>query len=385
VGKLARAIEIIRQNYVDPDKISYEHLINSALEGMLSDLDPHCQYLYPKAFEQMQREQTNTYDGVGITIAPKERILAIVSVREDGPAAISGVLPGDRIIQIGDIMAKDVGLSEAIRLLRGAPGEVLRLTLSRPSTNEIKEFEIVRQVIQKDTVKDPMLLHHKLAGDHKIGYVRLLQFNEPSAGELATALNKLEDQGMEAFIFDLRNNPGGLLRSAIEILGEFVPTDTLVLTTRGRVDSQTPPPFRTPGRKERERDYPMAVLVNHASASASEIVSGALQDLRRAVIVGETTFGKGSVQTVIPLDGGAAMRLTTAKYYTPSERTIHENGVTPNIISTLTPSQEAKLMKWYRANSLNDAKPEDLADVGDRQLERAVDVLKGLMAYRHDR
>jgi carboxyl-terminal processing protease len=385
IERLARAIEIIRQTYVDVDKVSYERLINSALQGMLGDLDPHCQYIHPQVFEQFQREQSNTYDGVGISIAIKSGDLTIVSVREDGPAATAGVLPGDIVIKIGDDLAEDLGLTEVVMRLEGAPGEPLALTLRRPATKEVLEVTMVRQVIQLDTVKDAMLLPAEIAGDGlKIGYLRLVQFNEPTAAELEDALDALEAQGMEALVFDLRNNPGGLLNSAIEVLGLFLPPDTLVLTTEGRAEGGTRATYRTPERQRRPREYPVSVLVNHASASAAEVVSGALQDLKRAVVVGETTFGKGSVQSIIPAGGedGAALRLTTAKYFTPSHRTIHEHGVTPNIIATLTPAEEKALFTWWRDNSLNDAKAKDLAGLGDRQLQRAADVLKGLAAYR---
>ncbi len=380
---LARAIEIIRQSYVDSEKVSYDALIANALEGMLSGLDPHCQYMHPEVMAQFERSQSSTYDGVGITIAPKPGALSIVSVREDGPAAIAGVLPGDLILQIGDQLTENLSVAEAVNLLRGNPGEPLALTLRSPATGEIREVEMLRQIIQMETIKDALILPTEIAGDRlKIGYVRLLQFNEPTADQLAEALDGLEREGMEALVLDLRNNPGGLLNSAIDILGEFLPADTLVLTTEGRVASQDDPPYRTPERRREHRKYPLAILVNHSSASASEVVSGALQDLKRAVIVGETTFGKGSVQSIIPMEQGAAMRLTIAKYYTPSHRTIHENGVVPNIVATLTPEEETKLMKWYRDNALNDAKAKDLVGVNDHQLQRAADVLKGLAAYR---
>ena len=382
VQKLMQVIEMVRQNYVDEDKITYDKLVNSALEGMLASLDPHSQFMHPQLYEQMKKSGGNSYDGVDITIALKKDSLTIVSVREDGPAARAGILPGDHIIQIGEILADKIGIVEAIKLLRGRPGEKLKLTIRRPSTQELKAVEMVREVIRQETVKDGVLLSEDMTGDDKIGYVRLLQFNQPSAEELRRALDKLEDAGMEALIFDLRNNPGGLLSTAIEVCGEFLPPDTLVVTTEGRVDSQNPPPFRTGERQERERNYPMVVLVNHSSASASEIVSGALQDLKRAVVVGETTFGKGSVQTIVPIGDGAAVRMTTAKYYTPSKKTIHETGVHPNIVATLTPAEEKRIFQFWRDNSLKkSADPEDLAKLGDRQLERAVVALKGVLVY----
>ncbi|MGI9241227.1 MAG: S41 family peptidase, partial [Verrucomicrobiales bacterium] len=210
------------------------------------------------------------------------------------------------------------------------------------------------------------------------------QFNRPTARELADALDELEDRGMEAFVLDLRNNPGGLLSSAIDVCGEFLPPDTTVLTTRGRVDSQNPPPYRTPDTQRRTRTYPVAILINQTSASGAEVVAGALKDLKRAVIVGETSFGKGSVQSIIPMghDTGAAMRLTTAKYYTPSQEVIHEKGVTPNIEITLTPAEERGLARWRNRANLGEDDQVELQHFRDRQLERAVDAMKGALVYQ---
>lgn len=379
-----RVLELVRQSYVDPSKTSYESLINSALEGMLKDLDPHCQFLTPKVYEQLQRDTSSTYEGVGITISPKNDLLTIVAVREDGPAARAGVLPGDEILKINGILTKDVGLTEAVNLLRGKPGEKLKLTLNRSATKQILELEMVREVLKQNTLVDVRLLDAKLADPYKIGYARLLQFNEPSAGELARALNELEQQGMQAFIFDLRNNPGGLLDSAIDIIGEFVPAGTIVLTTEGRPGSGEVRPYRVRAdSKQKDRDYPVVVLVNVSSASGSEVVAGALQDLKRAIVVGDTSFGKGSVQSVIPLPGtnGKALRMTTAKYYTPSHRTIHENGVVPNISAPLTPQEEVQLNRWFQRDTLPEEERKKVATFVDRQLIRAVDAIKGALVY----
>jgi carboxyl-terminal processing protease len=258
----------------------------------------------------------------------------------------------------------------------------LKITIQRPATREVKEFEMVRQVMSTVTVKDALLLDGSLAGDSKIGYVRLLQFTQPTANELALALDRLEDQGLQALVLDLRNNPGGLINSAVEVAGEFLPPGTTVVTTEGRNGQPKGPPFKTPDRKRRKREYPLAVLVNHASASGAELVAGALQDLHRAVIVGETTFGKGSVQSVIPIDGGAAVRLTTAKYFTPSHRTIHENGVKPNIVSALTPDEERSVMEFWRRGESVTGDARALAKLGDRQLERAATTLRGVLVFR---
>ncbi len=380
----SQAMQMIRQNYVDEHKVTYQRLIESALEGMFSSLDPHSQYMHKRVFEQMNKKQKNTYDGVGISVSFKDGTLKIVSVREDGPAAREGVLPGDEVIKIGDELTKKLGLQEAMNLLSGKPGQTLKLVIRRPATRETLEVEMVREVIKQSTVKDVMMVDENLAGDLKIGYCRLLQFNQPSAQELADALDKLEDEGMQAFVLDLRNNPGGLLTSAVNVCGEFLPSNTVVVTTEGRVPSQNPPPYKTAAVKRRDREYPVAILVNHSSASGSEVVAGALQDLKRAIIVGETTFGKGSVQSIIPMGmgTGAAMRLTTAKYYTPSHKTIHENGVTPNIVATLTPDEEKQLARWRNRENLSPEEREKAEGFHDRQLERAVDALKGVLVYR---
>lgn len=383
VETLMRAIEIVRQNYVDEKKVTYRRLVASALRGMLEDLDPHCQYLSPEVYEQMKLSQENTYEGVGITVAPRNEALVIVSVREDGPAARAGVMPGDQVVKINELLTDKTGYLEAVQMLRGKPGEKLKLTVWRAATSETRELEMVREVMRQESVRDAMLLDPSLTGEEKIGYVRLLQYNAPTATELADALDKLEDAGMKALVLDLRNNPGGLLNSAVEVCGEFLPPGTVVVTTEGRVDSQNPPPYKTPARKRRERNYPMVVLVNNSSASGAELNAGALQDLGRAIIVGETTFGKGSVQSILPdPETGTAIRITTAKYYTPSHKPIHEHGVKPNIVATLTPEEEKRLFDYWRDHSLTSADPLAVAKLGDRQLERAVVALKGVMVYR---
>ena len=381
---LLHAMETIRQKYVDEDKVTYDRLMEAALEGMFSSLDPHSSYMHRRLFEQMQKSQGNSYEGIGITISYKDNLLRIVSVREDGPAARAGIFPGDEIIRIDNVLTGQVGITEALNMLRGKPGQPIKLVIRRAATKEMLEMEIVREVMKESTIKDIMLLKPKLAAKHKIGYLRLLQFNRPTARELADALDELEDRGMEAFILDLRNNPGGLLSSAVDVCGEFLPPDTTVLTTRGRVDSQNPPPYRTKEKQRRSRTYPVAILINQSSASGAEVVAGALQDLNRAVIVGETSFGKGSVQSIIPMGmgTGAAMRLTTAKYYTPSQKVIHENGVTPNIEITLTPAEEQDLARWRNRSNLSKEKQDELQHFRDRQLERAVDAMKGALVYQ---
>ena len=378
---LTRAMEIIRQNYVDEKRVTYDRLVAAALRGMLAELDPHCQYIAPE-LNDAAAAPDNSPDSTGFTLAPRGGAMAAVTVREDGPAARAGLLPGDQILKIGDVHTAGTTYMDAVRLLRGRPGEPLRITTWRPATQETRELEIVRESVRQETVRDAMILDGSLTGEVKIGYIRLLQFQAPTATELADALDRLEEQGMAALVLDLRNNPGGLLNATVEACGEFLPPGTVVVTTEGRDAAKNPPPLKTPARQRRARTWPMAVLVNHASASGAELMAGALQDLGRAVIVGTLTFGKGSVQSIIPAENNTAIRLTTARYFTPKHRAIHEKGITPDIIAPLTADEEVRLMDYWRRAPAGDADPVRLAKAGDRQLERAVTASRGVLVYR---
>ena len=382
IETLTRVLETVRQNYVDPEKVSYPKLMAAALRGMLAELDPHSQFLSPEVFRQMKETSETTYEGVGFTIAPEPAGLMIISVREDGPAARTGIIPGDRIVKLGSDPSAKLSFLECVQHLRGKPGEPLVLTYHRPATRETREVTMVREVMRQETVRDATLLDPAFTNGLKIGYLRLVQFNATSPRELADALDKLEDGGMSALVFDLRNNPGGLLNAAVEVLGEFLPPNTAVVTTEGRPGASNPPALRTPARQRRVRPYPITVLVNHNSASASELAAGALQDLGRAVIVGTTTFGKVSVQTIIPGDRGTAIRLTTARYFTPSHKMIHGVGITPNLIAPLTPEEEKRVFESFRDRTLGQPDPATLTNLGDRQLERAITALNGILAYK---
>jgi carboxyl-terminal processing protease len=385
---LTRAMETIRQNYVDEKKITYDQLIEGALEGILKKLDPHCEYMGKSLFDEMQQEQRDTSEGVGVTIAlrsgaaGRSATLTIISVAIGSPAAKAGVLANDQIIRIGEVLTENMSTTEAVQHLKGKAGEAVRITVRRPGTKQFLDFNLVRVALQESSVRDAMLLHEKITGSHKIGYARITEFTRATAKDLSEELDKLEKLGMQAFILDLRNNPGGLVDSAVGVCGEFLPPGTVVVTTEGRVPSQNPPPYRTPQRNGKPlRQYPVCVLLNQGSASGSELTAGALQDLHRAIVVGTTSFGKGSVQTILPMKNGSAMRLTTAKYYTPSHRTIHMNGVEPNIVSALTSDEELKIDQWRNSNTTAEARALEMTELGDRQLERATDVLKGLLVY----
>jgi carboxyl-terminal processing protease len=379
ISIFAKAVQLLRQDYVDGNKTSYHELITAAMKGMLSSLDPHSQYMDPNDFRDMQDDTRSRFNGLGIEVSIKNGLPTVVSPMEDTPAAKAGILSGDQILKINGTATDKMELQDAINLLRGPTGQKVTLTLLRPSTKEVREYTLERVEIKVQSVKSAHLLDHELTEPFKIGYVRLIQFNEPTADELSKMLDDLQKQGMQALILDLRNNPGGLLNSAVDVCAQFLPPSTKVVSTQGRVASQQRDYTTAATRKERPH-FPMVVLVNEGSASGAEIVSGALKDLHRAILVGETTFGKGSVQNVLQLPDGSAIRFTTAKYYTPSKQVIHGNGVTPNIRVPMTPEQERNLFA-LRSGDIKPEEEKNLVRTKDPQMLRAIDALKGVMIY----
>jgi carboxyl-terminal processing protease len=379
IAVLTRAMQLIRQDYVDESKINYRALTYAALKGMFNSLDPHSQFMEPKELKGMSDDTKSEFGGLGIIVSQKEGTLTIVSPMEDTPGFKAGLLPGDQILKINGESTEKMDLNDAIDHLRGEVGGKVMLSILRPSSKEIKEFVLERAIIKVASVKDAKILDAKLSGDSKIGYVRITQFNEPTAAELAIKLEGLEKQGIQALILDLRYNPGGLLNSAVDVCGQFVPPGTMVVYTEGRVPSQRRV-YKTSAQSKQRPVYPLAILINNGSASASEIVSGALKDLKRAIVVGETSFGKGSVQNVVQLPDGSGVRLTTAKYYTPGKQVIHEKGVAPNIRAPMSPAQEKALLIQRRNEESGVAEKAD-HEFKDPQLERAADALKGVLIY----
>src|SRR6266568_797702 len=380
ISIFAKAIELIRQDYVDGNKTSYHDLITAAMKGMLSSLDPHSQFMDPNDFRDMQDDTRSRFNGLGIEVSMKNGLPTVITAMEDTPAARAGILSGDQILKINGTSTERMDLQDAINILRGPAGKNVTLTLLRPSTKEIKDYTLERTEIKVQSVKGARLLDADLTGPFQIAYIRLMQFNEPTAEELSKALDELQKQGMQALILDLRNNPGGLLNSAVDVCAQFLPPNTKVVSTQGRVPSQQHDYSTSVASKPRP-NFPMVLLINEGSASGAEIVAGALKDLHRAVLVGETTFGKGSVQNVMQLPDGSAVRLTTAKYYTPSKQVIQGNGVTPNIRVGMTAEQERAL---YALRNAGNSKPEEEPDIiktKDPQMLRAIDALKGVMIY----
>jgi carboxyl-terminal processing protease len=382
----SRVMQLVRQNYVDPKKVGYKELTYAALKGMLASLDPHSQFLDEEAFADLQREtRGGPFSGLGIIVGAKDNAIVIVEPMEDSPAGRAGLMPGDRIMKINGKSTEKMSLATVGDLLKGAVGEKASLTILRPSDakpndGDVFEVNLTREVIQVTSVKDPHLLPAKIAGTDKVGYVRIEEFGQQTPEELVQALNGLEKAGMNSLVIDLRNNPGGLLEAAVEVAGGFVRPNTVIVSIKGRSPAQDED-FSAKTTRPRPT-YPIALLINGYSASAAEIVAGALKDLKRALLVGETTFGKGSVQTVQPLGNGIGLRLTTAKYYTPSNRVIHEVGITPDLAVPITDAEDRAIILAEAKRALSPEEKIEVAGMEDRQLERAVSALRSWGAYR---
>lgn len=317
------ALTTIQSEYVDVK--TPQELIYGSLKGMLGSLDPHSQFLTPDDYKELKSETQGKFGGLGIEISIKDGLLTVVTPIDDTPAYKAGIMAGDRIVKIEGQLTKDLTLNEAVKKLRGDPGTEVKITVLREEDFKLLDFSIKREIIQIQDVKDVMIL------DDHIGYVRLAEFREDSYSEIHKALEKLRKDGMDSLILDLRNNPGGLLNVAIKISEEFLPAGQLIVSTKGRHSGQDVENY-SKNSPDKVTDIPIIVMVNQGSASGSEILAGALQDNKRAVVLGEQSYGKGSVQSVIPLPDGSGLRLTTSKYFTPSGRSIHGKGITPDIV-----------------------------------------------------
>jgi carboxyl-terminal processing protease len=353
---------------------------------MVDTLDPHSEFLDPERFKELQSDTQGQFGGLGIVVQSRDGFVTVVTPIEDTPGFQAGILAGDRLLKIDGKNAEKMSVEEAVKLLRGEPDTDVTLTMQRPASGETKEYKLTRAVIKVDMAKDANGKKEFPLLDNKTGYVRLTQFGERTSIELDAALKKMKAQGMQALVLDLRGNPGGLLDQAVEVCERFLPRGQLVVTTEGRNDKKD---RKVTNRTGEFRDLPLVVLVNYGSASASEIVSGCLQDYAalgkcKAIIIGEKTFGKGSVQEILPLEGGAALRLTTSKYYTPSHKVIHEHGITPDIVVPMSDEEErlARLkITPGGVESVEESERAAVRNARDPQLERALDVLKGIMVF----
>src|SRR5437588_5849608 len=356
-------LSIVQNQYVD--EVPPKDLIYSAIKGTLRGLDPHSSFLDPDSYREMQVETSGSFGGLGIEITLKDDILTVVAPIDGTPAYRAGLHTGDRIIKIDGLATKDMQLADAVKRMRGKPGTKVVITIVREGWAEPKDIDLVREQIRVQSVKSVEM------GDG-IEYLKLRQFQEQSPHDMDTALEKFSKDGMKALILDLRNNPGGLLTAAVEVSEKFIDDGKLVVYTEGRVRNQN---MRFSAHAKRGYvQMPMVILINQGSASASELVAGALQDWGRAMVVGTQSFGKGSVQTIIPLSDGSGLRLTTAKYFTPKGRSIHGKGITPDIVVEL-PKEPATTAPKERP--LPSADPlEDLKK--DVQVQRAIEVIKAM-------
>jgi carboxyl-terminal processing protease len=334
-------LSIVKKNYVE--EVDTKNLINGAVGGMLNSLDPHSAYLTPEHYKDLQMDTQGRFGGLGIEITVKSGVLTVVSPIEDTPAFKAGIKPGDMIFKIEDEFTKDMTLVDAVKRMRGLPGTKINISIKREGVPELIDFSLVRDTIRVQSVRSRVL-------ETGYGYIRLAQFQERSDRDVQRALEKLaaDKGGLKGLVLDLRNNPGGLLTQAVRVSDLFLDSGMIVYT-EGRIESQKQKYFAQ--KNGSWMDFPIVVLVNAGSASASEIVAGALQDHKRAIVLGGKTFGKGSVQTILPLDDNSALRLTTARYFTPKGRSIQASGIVPDIA----------------VDSVQDSKPEDRKRSGIRE------------------
>jgi carboxyl-terminal processing protease len=374
ISQLMNVMQLIREKYVDVDKVTYDKLVKNAIQGMLMGLDPFSSYMEPKFYKEMVKETNGVgFGGLGIHIAIKNGKLVIIAPIHGSPAYKAGIKPNDTVLFIDGKPTSRMSEDECIKHLKGEPGSTVKLTIHRANENLTKEVTVVREIITPATVKWGYIQ------DANLGYVRISLFTKMTAEDLDKALSSLKEKGITGLIIDVRGNPGGLLDAAVDVSSRFIEKDKLIVFVEGRSQSERRDYYSIDC--EKLPDIPIAILVNGMSASAAEILSGCLQDHKRAVLIGETTFGKGSVQSIIPQTDESAIRLTTAKYYTPSKRVIHEHGIEPNVIVDIDTPTANKLYSQCIAYP-GVVNPDFSGAVRDLQLERAIEILKGIRLFK---
>ncbi len=348
IQRFVEVLETVRQRHPDLDRLAYDRLVNHALEGMLASLDPHSSFIHPEmaALMQAHKDLDPEVPSIGVTLGLRDDGPYIAAVAPGGPAADAGALPGSAILEIDGKSAAGVEFADLLSLLHRPAGEITKLAMKSPAAPRPLEISLTHRAIEQRSLAESRMWDAK----REIGYVRLAEFGNTSAREMEAALDELEDAGMKSLVLDLRQNGGGRLDQAVQILGLFLPPATTVVTVEGRGDEIET--LKTPDRQRRKRDYPLTVLIDRMSASASELTAGALQDLRRATVIGETSYGKGSVQNIVPMGGGTALRLTIALYHTPSGNTPHRKGITPDIPVEISPADRENFLKRSRLDTL---------------------------------
>ncbi|MEM1083693.1 MAG: S41 family peptidase [Verrucomicrobiota bacterium] len=369
IERFIKVLEQVRQRHPDADKLEYERLVNHALEGMLASLDAHSSFIHPE-MAAMMKEQPDIEPHVpslGITFGWRDDGPYLANVLPGSPAAT--VLPGSSVLELDDHEVAELPAEEFLSRLQRRPGESSRFKLKSPAEARPVEVTLVHRAVDNRAVTESRLID---GTEPVTGYLRLASFTDAAPREIEAALDELEDKGMQRLILDLRGNPGGSLPATVRILGYFLPTGTEVVTTRGRDEAIETEALKTPDRQRRKRDYPLAVLIDRMSASASELTAGALQDLDRATVIGETSYGKGSVQNIIPMGGGTALRLTVATYHTPSGKTPHLSGVTPDVEIEIDDELREKIALSFRQSSLTPEEAKTLKDWKDPVIEAAL-------------
>lgn len=368
-------LQMVNQNYVDQDSVSYSKLTRSAIHGMVESLDPHSEYLEARDFDELEEQLTGDFSGIGIQVEMRKGHVFIIAPIANSPGERAGIQRGDELLGVdGKPIEKAVSIDAVIDRLRGKPGTKVAVELLRPSTGAHLQLNLVRELIKLESVQSPQVI------DEHTGYIVINEFSEHTGEEFGHALDELLEKGIDSLIIDLRNNPGGLLDAAVAVTEPFFRKGELIVFTKGRKASDS-----ENYRAEFDGDpltIPLAILINSSTASAAEVVTGALKDTGRAVVVGERSFGKGSVQSVFKLKNGEGLRLTTARYFTPSGVSIHEKGITPQVEVILTAEEDSKLSVQRTRTDITDDEQFKarfgFAPIEDRQLEAAVEVLKGI-------
>lgn len=370
--RFIKVVEMTKARHPDLDKLSYDRLINRALDGMLSSLDPHSSFIYPEMQDMMTEDGklNNEIPSLGLSLGKNSESLYLSAVENNGPAALAGLKPNMKVLQINKQDTAKVPLKNALELLVGNAGQTTQLVLQDPSKHAQSDVTLTHRFVEERS----LILAKSLEKNPQIGYLRLAQFGANCAREIEAALDELEDKGMKSLILDLRENGGGDLHETVQILGLFVAPNTAVVSVRER---NKPEEFlKTPTRQRRNRPYPMVVLIDRHSASASELTAGSLKDLKRATIIGELSYGKGSVQNIIPMGNSTALRLTIATYHTPSGETPHYKGITPDKVITFTDADRENFLKAARVSSLSPTDKEAFDKWTDPAITEAIKVLK---------
>ncbi len=368
-------LQMVNQNYVDADRATYSKLTHAAIHGMVESLDPHSEFLEARDYDELEEELTGDFTGIGIEVELRKGHVLVITPIANSPSERAGVRHGDEILGVdGKPVDKATGVDWVIDRLRGKPHTKVAIDFFRPSTGRRFQLTLERERITLDTVVDARVL------DGHTGYVAIAEFSDHTGEEFDHALDNLLRQGIDSLVIDLRNNPGGLLDAAVSVAEPFFRKGELIVSTRGRkpADSEE---FRAESDGD-PLSLPTAVLINASTASAAEVVTGALKDTHRAVIVGERSFGKGSVQSVFKLKNGEGLRLTTARYFTPAGISIQEKGITPDVEIVLTPDEDSKLRVQHARHDIADGREFaarfGFAPIDDRQLDAALDVLKAV-------